>query len=387
MARFYLDHAATTPVLPEVRSAMSEWMEIGVGNPSSLHADGRRVKAAIDESRERFADAFGCLFGEVVFCSSGTEAANFAVIGGALAERDRSGRDQVVLAAADHHCVVHCAGWLARLGFEVFTAPADRLARVDMDRLSDLVGDRTALVAAMHANNELGTFNDVAAIGRLCRNQGALFVMDAVQTFPASWRVGDFEADIVFASGHKFGGPAGVGVAYVRGGVKPVPLIVGGGQEREVRAGTENVLGVIGAGVAVELAGKDLNWREEVRAARDAFESRLDSAFVRSVKEVDRLPGHVHVRWPGIDAEHFLIRLDREGVSASSGAACSSGSVEPSHVLLACGYTESEANEGLRFTFGRGNTVDEAVRAAEIVNAVGRDIAGKRRAQRTDLVD
>lgn len=378
--RIYLDHAATTPVLPEVVDAMQPWLSGGFGNPSSLHSEGRKAKAAIDEAREIFAERLGCLFGEIVFTSSGTEAANLGVIGGALSAREQNGSWEVILGASEHHCVLHTQKFLEVLGFKVLIAPVDREARVDVSWLRENVRGRTALVSVMHANNELGTFNDVVEIGHFCRDHAAFFHVDAVQTFPGDWRVDDFEADMVTLAPHKFYGPKGVGVLYARSGVKPTALMVGGGQEREVRAGTENTAGIVGAGVAAKILGADLGWKECIREVRDRFVGGLGDGFEFSVgagSEV--LPGHCHVRYPGVDAEHALIRLDREGVSASSGAACSSGSLEPSHVLEACGYSESEAQEGLRFTFGWGNSMDDAVRAAEIVGSVCREIAARRK--------
>lgn len=382
MNRIYLDYAATTPLLPEAHAAMEPWLKGGFGNPSSLHAEGRAAKAAMDESREIFAGALGCLFGEIVFTSSGTEAANLAVIGGALSARDQFGGFEVILSSADHHCVLNTQPFLERIGFKVHLAPVDREGVVDLQWMSDHIGDATALVSVMHANNELGSFNAVEVIGPLCRQHQAFFHCDAVQTFPGAWKVDDFDADLVTLAAHKFYGPKGVGILYARSGVKPQPLLLGGGQEREVRAGTENVAGIVGAGVAARTLASNLAWKERIAAVRDRFESTLDPQFVRSVTRAKRLPGHCHVRFPGVDAETALIRFDREGIAASSGSACSSGSIEPSHVLIAAGYSEAEAKEGLRFTFGLPSTQEEAVEAAKIVSACCRSIA-ERRAGRT----
>jgi cysteine desulfurase len=379
MGRIYFDNAATTPMLGEAVDVMEPWLRGGYGNPSSLHAEGRAAKDAIDQSREIFSDLLGCLFGEIVFTSSGTEAANLAVIGGAISAREQNGSWEVILGAAEHHCVLHTREFLEILGFKVLIAPVDRQARVDINWLEKNVRGQTALVSVMHANNELGTLNDVVEIGEFCRKHAAFFHVDAVQTFPGNWRVDDFEADLVTLSAHKFYGPKSVGVLYTRSGVKPRALMVGGGQEREVRAGTENVAGIVGAGVAARIVSSDDEWRETVRLVRDEFERGLSENFVASVTDAHRLAGHCHVRYPGIDAETVLIRLDREGIAASSGAACSSGSLEPSHVLEACGYSEEEAKEGLRFTFGRENTIDEAVTAANIVNSVCDEISIRRK--------
>lgn len=371
MKRVYLDSAATTPLLPEAAEAMAEFALREFGNASSLHAEGRRAKEAIDQSREVFSAKLGCLFGEVVFCSSGTEAANQAVIGTAMAALGGS-RKRILMGAAEHHCVLHTRSVLEKLGFTVELVPVTSSAEVTAEAVRETMGDDVLLVCVMHANNETGVINDVAAISSVVRSLGALFYSDAVQTFPGDWTVDSLGADLVSVSAHKFYGPKGVGALYVRAGTEVAPLMVGGGQEREMRAGTENVVGLVGARVAL-VAYQD-SWRVEARAARDAFEAALGDFGVRTVNPgVSRLGSHAHIRVPGVDAEVALIRLDRAGVSASSGAACSSGSLEPSHVLMACGCSEKEAREGLRFTFGRGVGVEDARWAAEVVR---REVVG-----------
>ncbi|HWA82783.1 MAG TPA: cysteine desulfurase family protein [Fimbriimonadaceae bacterium] len=354
MRRIYLDHAATTPLLPEVREAMAPWLDREFGNPSSLHEEGRRARAAIDEAREVLSGCLGCLFAEVLFTSSGTEAANLAIVGAALANEDPS-RRRVLVGAAEHHCVLHTRPLLEKLGFRVEPIQVDRIGRLRLDTLEQMLGPDVLLVSVMHANNELGTIQPAGEALQLARQNGALFHCDAVQTF------GFPEADLITYSAHKIYGPKGVGAIYIKAGTKVKPLAVGGGQEREMRAGTENVAGIVGFAAAVKAMPKAVN-----STARDVFLERLAAAgFVPTVPDsLDTLPGHAHGRFPGIDAETILIRLDRAGVSASSGAACSSGSLEPSHVLLACGYSEKEAKEGLRFTFGRFSTVADAEEAA-----------------------
>ena len=375
MKRIYLDHAATTPLMPEAAEAMKPWLEGQFGNPSSLHLEGRRAKEAIDEAREAFSSAFGCLFGEVVFTSSGTEAANLAIVGAALGSKN--GRKRVLLGAAEHHCVLYTREVLERLGFVVELIPVTHSGQVLASTVEEMLGDDVLLVSVMHANNELGTVNDVGSIGALVKGVGALFHVDAVQTFPGEWVVKDFSADLVNVSAHKFYGPKAVGALYVKAGTSMKPLAWGGGQEREMRAGTENVAGLVGAAVA--LRGFKVESRGDLEGIRGVFEEILEGVGVWTVeKGVERLPGHSHLRLPGVDAEVALIRLDRAGISASSGAACSAGSLEPSHVLMACGYSEKEAREGLRFTFGRGNTVEEAREVGAIVR---REIEGILRAK------
>lgn len=364
--RIYLDHAATTPVLPDVVAAMAPWLS-EVGNPSSLHAEGRRAKAAIDQAREIVSAALGCLFAEVIFTSGGTEAANLAIVGAALANQD-SRRRRILFGAAEHHCVLYTEPVLRRLGYDVELIPVDRIGRVRVDVFESIVGEDVLLVSAMHANNELGTLQPVREIGEIAHRAGALFHTDAVQTFLSlDWGVDDLGADLVSVSAHKVNGPKGVGALYVRAGTKLQPPVAGGGQEREMRGGTENVAGIVGFGEAVRVVPRIEDRRGE---ASSAFLRSLDmdDALLTVPEAADRLPGHVHLRIPGVQAETMLILLDRMGVGASSGAACSSGSIEPSHVLLACGYSSEEAKEGLRFTFGQETSAEEAREAACRVN-------------------
>lgn len=348
---------------------MLPWLD--AGNASSLHADGRRAKAAIDEARETVSEALGCLFAEVLFTSGGTEAANTAIIGTALANDD-PGRNRVLLGAAEHHCVLHTKAVLERLGYRVDLVPVDREARVDVEALRTMLDSNVLLVSTMHANNELGTLNDVRQIAEAAHAQGASVHCDAVQTFGKQVResaemLTALGADLLTVSAHKLGGPKGAGAIYIRAGQKVKPLISGGGQERELRGGTENVAAIVGFAAAVRGASA----RTAPTAVRDRFLDLLEGAgAVPTVADRSlTLGGHAHVRFPGVSAETLLILLDRMGVSASSGAACSSGSIEPSHVLLACGYSAPEAKEGIRFTFGPENTLAEAEEAAARVRA------------------
>jgi cysteine desulfurase len=349
----YLDHAATTPLDERAREAMLPWLDCA--NPSSQHARGREARMEIDAAREKAAASLGCLPGEVIFTSSGTEACVTAVLGTARAALDSS-RRRILIGAAEHHAVLHCQKQLAELGFRVELVPATRAGAMDLAELN--ITDEVLLVCAMHANNETGAITDVDAIGEKCREKGVMFFCDAVQSFK---KLDLPDAELVAVSGHKINGPKGVGALRVRAGTKIEPLMSGGGQEREMRGGTENVAAIVGFGVACEMGHTVLTepadvFREEVR--------RLIPQAVISCADVASLRTHVHLRIPGVSAEVALINLDRLGIAASSGAACSSGSVEPSHVLLAAGLSESAAVEGLRFTFGRGNTIGEAKQAA-----------------------
>jgi len=413
MTRIYLDHAATTPILPEVMAAMEPWLDRGFGNPSSLHEEGRQARAAIDQARETVSAYLGCLFAEMIFTSSGTEASNLAIVGTALANTDSS-RTRVLLGAAEHHCVLHTRPLLERVGYRVELIPVDRIARVRLEGLESMMGPDVLLVSVMSANNELGTIQPVSEVADLAHRHGALYHCDAVQTLgtaitpslqPLSIVNRQSSIDLASFSAHKIYGPKGVGAIYIKAGTTVKPLSVGGGQERELRAGTENVAGIVGFGAALGMRACPDSIGEALRALdepqsgfaaresaksfahsqRDVFLDRLiEAGFVPTVpNREDTLPGHAHVRLPGIDAETMLIRLDRAGVSASSGAACSSGSLEPSHVLLACGYSAKEAKEGLRFTFGRGSTVGEAEEAATRVVEAARSLSSSKSSRPT----
>lgn len=362
MTRIYADYAASTPLCAEAKIAISPWLDGEFGNASSLYEEGRRARSAIDEARETISARLGCLFAEVIFTSSGTEAANLAIVGSALAA---NGRSRVLMAAAEHHGVLNTRANLERLGYQVELVPVDRSGIVDLDSLGRMLGGDVLLVSVMHANNEVGTISPAAEVGKMARHVGALFHCDAVQTFTVwDWTVADLEADLVSISAHKLGGPKGAGALYVRAGTKLQPLIAGGGQERELRAGTENVAALVGFGAAVRAGSAG----ERRYPAAVAFADRLDGAAKFTVHpRVPCLPGIVHVRFPGVSAESLLIRLDRMGVSASAGAACSSGSLEPSHVMVACGFSPIEAREGVRFSFGRAQPAEEGARAAQIV--------------------
>lgn len=358
---------------------MERWLDPG-GNASSLHAEGRAAKSAIDESRETLADALGCSFGEVVFTSGATESCNMAVIGAA--------RSRALVSAAEHSAVLGAAAAISERGISVEFVPANQYGFIDAESIASRMSNTVSFVSVMLANNETGAITDVKAVARHCREAGALLHVDAVQAFPflrgaERWSVDSIGADLVSLSAHKMGGPAGIGALYVRAGTKIEPLNHGGGQEREMRAGSENVAYIVGFAAAVRHALEHPKRWEGRAAVRDAFRSELDSACpippFWTLPVGAGLDGHAHLRLPGITAETMLIALDRAGVAASSGAACSSGSVEPSHVLLAMGLPPKSAAEGLRFTFGPESSVEEAREAARRVADVAQAILAARR--------
>lgn len=370
MTRIYLDHAATTPVSPAAAKAMEPWIHSGFGNPSSLHESGRTAKDAIDQAREIISEGFGCEFGEVLFTSSGTESCNMAIIGAAIAAIEGP-RKRIFLGSADHHCVLHTQEMLAVLGYSVETIPVDQHGMTRLEWLKDNLSDNVLLVSVLHANNELGTIQPAEQISQMCKDAGTLFHCDAVQSF-TQVRQSDFWPDMCTFSAHKFGGPKGAGGLFLKAGTKLKPLIVGGGQEREMRAGTENTAAIAGTGAAyADRSSKDYKFSAE------QFLSKIAVNHVRTVPHgIPCLPNIVHLRFPGVSAETLLILLDRLGVEASAGAACSSGSLEPSHVLLACGFDETSAKEGVRFSFGPETTEEMANEAANRINEAVTQICG-----------
>ncbi|MFQ3610583.1 MAG: cysteine desulfurase family protein [Fimbriimonadales bacterium] len=362
MRPVYLDHSATTPVDPRVRKAMEPYLKSEFGNPSSLHRWGRRARLAIDEARETLASALGCDPAEICFVSSGTESCNLAIIGCAL--KAPPNRRHILLSAVEHHCVLDAGQWLEPFGFEVELIPVDAYGQVHPDAVAERLRDETWLVSVMHANNEIGTLQPVEAIGALCRERGVWFHVDAVQTFgvlPVS--VDAIGCDLLSVSAHKLYAPKGTGALYVRAMTPLQPLIVGGGQERDRRAGTENVAGIVAFAEAVRIAQQERTQEaERLTALRDRFiEAVLNTIPDASLTghPTERLPGNAHFRFKGVPADSLLIALDRAGIGASSGAACSAGSLEPSHVLLALGWDEESAQQGVRFSLGRGTTWDD----------------------------
>ena len=371
--RIYLDHAATTPLRPEVRAAMEPYLSAdGFGNPSSLHADGQRAKRALDAARDTLACALGAQFSEITFTSGGTEADNAALVGVMLA---RGRGSHLITTQIEHEAVIETARFLEKLGFSVTYLPVDEQGRVAPRSVADALTDRTALVSVMHANNEVGTVQPLREIADLVHAHGAYLHTDAVQTFSQlPVNVHDLGVDLLSVSAHKIYGPKGVGALYVRSGIPIEPLLHGGGQERERRAGTENVPAIAGFGEAVRLL---LPEREAVAARltllRDTFLAALRQripSMVLNGHPAERLPNNINLSFPGLDAETLLLTLDRAGISASSGSACTSGSIEPSHILTAMGLPDDRVNSAIRLTLGRDTTRAEVDRAVDILAGI-----------------
>ncbi len=368
--RIYADNAATTPVSEEVLKAMMPCFTDIWGNPSSLHTDGQRAKELLDSSRATIANALGCQPSELYFTSCGSESDNWAIKGAAYAAR---GRKKIVTSKIEHHAVLHTCEALAKDGFEIVYVGVDSQGVVDMDELRSVVDDNTALVAIMMANNEIGTLQPIREIADLAHANGALMFTDAVQAVGAvAVNVKELGVDMLSFSGHKIHAPKGIGGLYVKKGVRIRNLIDGGGQEKSKRGGTENLPYICGLAKAVESAVEHLPEMEKVKAFRDRLidglcaipHSRLNGS------REERLPGNVNVSFEYVEGESLLLWLDMEGISASTGSACSSNSLEPSHVLLAIGVEVEKAHGSLRFSLSRHNTEEEVDRIIESVRSI-----------------
>jgi len=368
----YLDHAATTPVRREVVEAMLPFLTDHFGNPSSAHGFGRQARAAVDEAHERLAARLHVEPRELVFTSGGTEANNLALKGAAWAGKARGHR--IVTTAIEHHAVGHTLRYLEKFGFEIVELPVDRYGRVDPDDVDRAITDRTILVSIMLANNEVGTIQPVAEIARRVRaHKGLLLHVDAVQAAPyVELDLSALGADLVSLAAHKFEGPKGIGVLYIRRGTHVLAQQHGGTQERHRRAGTENVAGAVGMAVAYDLTCAERP--ETVRRLR-RLRDRLKQAVVTDGVELtghpkDRLPGLLSVIVRDADGNAIATALDLEEIACSTGSACTTGSPEVSHVLAAMGYPDEEARGALRLSLGRTTTDAEVDRAATVVPAV-----------------
>ncbi len=370
MKRIYMDHAATTPVRKEVVDAVRPFFSGRFGNPSSLHSFGRDAKAAMEESREKIANALGARPSEMIFTSGGTEADNLALIGTAFANKSKG--KHIITTRIEHHAVLDACRWLEQNGFEVTYLPVDRHGLVSPAAVEGAIKKGTILVSVMHANNEIGTIEPVNEIGKACRDNDVYFHTDAVQSF-CKIPLDASCADMISISGHKIYGPKGIGALYVRSDTKVSPIIHGGGQESGFRSGTENIPGIAGFAKAAELAAKEM--KSEAKRL-----SLLRDRLIKNILKVGdswlnghpsrRLPNNAHFCFRYIEGEALILSMDAEGIAASTGSACSSKSLEPSHVLLALGMKHEEAHGSLRLTLGISNTKHEVDYAAERIPAI-----------------
>ena len=368
----YLDHAATSPLRRAALEAMLPYLSEHGGNPSSLHASGRRARQGVDEARELIAGAIGAQPREVVFTASGTEADNLAVKGIAWAGTPR-GR-HIITTAVEHRAVLNSVAVLERSNFAITILPVDATGRVDPATVADALNDRTTLVSVMAANNEVGTIQPIAEIGEIVRGHPARFHVDAVQyAAHGAIDVNAWQADVVSLSAHKLGGPQGVGALYVRRGTHMLPQLHGGSQERQRRAGTENVAGIVGFGAAVALASDEMAAEtERLRELSDHLREgllALDGVTLTG-HPTERLANNVSVIVDGVEGGDLVAALDLEGVEVSTGSACTSGSTEPSHVLVAMGIDPEVAHGSIRVTTGFGTSGADVERALEAFGAV-----------------
>jgi cysteine desulfurase len=374
MHRIYLDHNATTPLAPEVIDRMSAALRDEFGNPSSVHHFGQRAKAALDEARAAVAALLGADPSEIVFTSGGTEGANMAIRGVAEALVP-TGRRHLVTTAIEHEAVLNTVKALGKRGWSTAIVGVDQTGVVDPDAVAAAMTDQTALVSTMHANNEIGTIQPVAAVAAIAKARGAVTHTDAVQSagkLPIAVKA--LGVDLLSISAHKFYGPKGVGAIWIRRGVRLTSVLTGGKHERSRRAGTENVIGIIGMGVAATLAARHL---EESVVRLATLRDRLESGVLRSVTGTTvngafspRVANTTNISFDRTEAESLLIALDLQGIAVSTGSACSSGTLEPSHVLRAMGLSAHRTQNSIRFSLGAGTTEDDVDRVIAVLPGV-----------------
>lgn len=367
----YFDHSATTPMRPEVLEAMTPYLLEQYGNPSSVHAAGRSARAAIDKARRQIAQELNAKPTELIFTSGGTESDNYAIFGAAEAAREK-GR-HLITTRFEHHAVLHAFEELEKQGYDVTYLDVPDTGVVSLAALQEAVREDTTLVSIMFGNNEVGTIQPIEAFGQFLRERGILFHTDAVQVFGK--RAIDVEAlqvDLLSASGHKINGPKGIGLLYVRTGVKLAPQTFGGEQERKRRAGTENVPGIVGLAKALELMIAERDQQQDhIKQLRSVLLTRLDeSGITYEVNGVEGLPNVLNLYFPQIEIEPFLIMLDMRQMAVSSGSACTAGSVEPSHVLSAMYGEDERTRASVRISFGHGNEVAQVELLAQALQDV-----------------
>jgi len=371
--QIYMDHSATTPVDPEVFNAMIPYYTDSYGNASSIHALGRIARRAVDEAREAVANLIGASFKEIVFTSGGTEANNHAIIS-YLNSNLKAGK-HIITSAVEHHAVLDTCQFMQKQGYELTILPVTPEGLVTPEALQSALRPDTAIVSIMHANNEVGTVQPIKELAAIAHAGNAVFHTDAVQTVgKLAIDVKELGVDMLSASGHKLYGPKGIGCLYIRKGIRVGNYLHGGGQERGLRSGTENVPGIVGFGKACELAKCDL---QKNQAKLIKLAQRLQEGILNSIPNtcltghpVNRLPGSVSVCFEYVEGESILLMLDRYGILASSGSACTSGSLDPSHVLLALGLQHEIAHGSLRLTLGKENTDEDVNMVLEVLPGI-----------------
>jgi len=373
MKRIYLDHAATTPVDYRVVEAMLPCFHEVFGNPSSVHAIGQEARRIVEGVRSKIASFLAAKIEEIIFTSGGTESDNTAIKGVAQAMKDRG--NHIITSSIEHHAVLETCKYLEKHGFHVTYLKNDKAGLVDPDEVRRAITGKTILISIMHANNEIGTIEPIAEIGKIARQRGIFFHTDAVQTFghlPID--VNELHVDLLSASAHKLYGPKGVGILYVREGTKMVPFMHGGEQEGGRRASTHNVPGIVGLGKAVELAKETMGEEaERLTSLRDKMIRGILEGIDDSVLNghpVKRLPNNINVSLGYIEGEAIIMYLDREGIACATGSACTSASMEPSHVLAAIGLTHDFAHGSLRLTMGRATSEEDIVYVFKVLPVI-----------------
>ena len=371
-APIFLDNASTTPLRKEALDAMMPYLTESYANPSSSHRLAKGPREAVKDARKRIADCLKASPSEIFFTSGGTESDNWALKSGAISNPDK-GR-HVIVSAIEHHAIIESAKWLERNGFDVTFLPVDGHGMVSLETLEDAIKDDTVLVSVMTANNEIGTIEPITEIGRICREKGILFHTDAVQAFGhIHMDVNEMNIDMLSASGHKFGGPKGVGFLYVRKGIKLEPFMHGGAQENGERAGTTNVPGIVGMSVAAELSVKEID-------ANNAYIVKLRDHCIQRISDeiegarlnghpTERLPGNVNFSFTSIGtmACGIPMLMNTNGICVSTGSACAASSTEPSHVITAIGVPREMGNSTIRITISERNTVEDIDRAVDVI--------------------
>lgn len=376
----YLDSAASTPVADEVIAEMLPYMKQQYGNPSSIHKFGRETTRAIQLARKRVAEMIGASMRELTFTSGGTEADNLAVKGAAVHIRNKSPtKNRIITSSIEHDAVLEPCRDLERMGFAVTYLPVTDEGIVRPADLKGAVSDDVSLVSIMYANNEVGTIQPVKELAQIAHQAGALFHTDAVQAAGKVFiDVKDLKVDMMSMSSHKINGPKGIGALYIRSGLEISPIIHGGGQESELRSGTENVPGIVGFGKACELATKRMNqYTEQVSGLRDYLIKRVLKEIPHSRlngSKTDRIPNNAHFTFFGVNGEDLIIKLDENGVAASTGSACSVKKQKPSHVLKAMGFSYEEITGSLRLSLGMYNTKEEIDRTVALLSSVVKDL-------------
>lgn len=372
MRSIYLDHAATTPMRQEAYEAMIPYLTEKFGNPSSIHAFGRAVHKDVDGARERVAKALNAAPGEIFFTSGGTEADNIAILGAAAQKRNK-GR-HIITSAVEHHAVLYTCEALESRGYRLTVLPVDKYGMVSPSQLEKAISDETILVSIMHANNEVGTLQPIRELAAIAHERGALFHTDAVQSLgnlPVD--VKELQVDLLSASAHKLYGPKGIGLLYVKEGTRLASISYGGAQEHNLRPGTENVAGIMGFARALELAvAEQPETRRRLTALRDKLIQGLTALpdVVLNGHPQQRLPGNVNVSIKRVEGESLILSLDMAGIAVSSGSACTSGSLDPSHVLMAMGLDHQAAHGSLRLTLGKSTGEDDIDYVLEVMPGI-----------------